>query len=353
MFKNRASIDRETLLDILNQLDRYQKGGIPPGEALTILKAGTRKANSRRFLQTLQESAAISRGLVEGLAQYPGAFYPFLTDLLRGAEKEDRGLTMLQQCAGFLESITVLDRFGKSALKKVIYYPLVVMFILFFMMAILLINVIPAFEYFFQSFGAELPGLTLGVIALSHWFSNYWWIIIGAVLFIYILWRNIKYKDRWPPLADLSGRLWRRIPVVGAIYAKIALMRFLRTVAFMLAEHKTLPEALSAAAVAVDPPYDRALQRVQTQICGGQSLMEALQQEGLFDRQIIEAASIGERTQTLAAVFDVLADQYQHPLKSPLLARHLEVILMVLVILVVGICVIAMYLPIFKLSASV
>jgi type IV pilus assembly protein PilC len=81
--------------------------------------------------------------------------------------------------------------------------------------------------------------------------------------------------------------------------------------------------------------------------------MASLRKENLFPRQLIEAATVGERTQTLAAVFDVLADRYQRELQSPLLARSLEVFLMVLLAVLVGILVIAMYLPIFVLASAV
>lgn len=350
MFKRHASTDRERFLDLLHQLDRYQTGGVPPGEALAILKTGPGPTDSRRFLQTLQDSYAKSRGLADGLAQYPRVFYPFLTDLVRRAEQDHRGPAMLQQCVAFLERITILDPQNKQSIKAVIDYPLMMAVVLFLLMAMLLIFVIPTFEEMFQSFGANLPDLTLSVIALSHGFSDYWWVALGVILILYFLWRSAKNK--WPVLAPFSGRFWRWMPVIGTIYARIALMRFLRTVAFMLAANRTLPDALSAAAIVVDPPYDQALQRVRTQALSGQSLADALRKETLFDRQIIEAAAVGERTHTLSAVFDVLADQYQRQLQSPLLARRLEVILMILLATVVGVFMIAMYLPLFKLAGS-
>lgn len=349
MFKRDASIDRETLLDLLQQLGRYQTGGVSPTDALTILKAGPRRAGSKRFLQTLQDSAEKTQGFAEGLAQYPRTFYPFLTDLLWVAEKEARGSAMLAQCVAFLEGITVLDRPGRNALKRVTYYPFIMAFFLFLLISMMLIFVIPTFEDFFHSFGAELPDLTRGVIALSGWFSHYWWGVVGGILLVPILWRSAK--DRWPVLAPLSGRFWRQVPVVGGIYIHIALMRFLRTVAFMRTANQSLPDALAAAAVVVDPPYAQALHRVRTHVLGGQSLAEALRKETLFSPPIIAAAAVGERTQNLAAVFDVLADQHQRQLQSPLLARSIEVILMVLLAVTVGLFVIAMYLPIFKLGS--
>ena len=354
MFKRDASIDRETLIDLLQQLDQYQTGGVPPDDALAILKAGPQRTGSKRLLQTLQDSDAKSQGLADGLAQYPRVFYPFLTEVLRDAEKEDRGPALLQQCSAFLANITVLDRSGRNALKRVTYYPLIMGVFLFLLVSMLMVFVIPTFEDFFQGLGLELPALTRSVIAFSNGFSNYWWGIVGAILLINLLWRSAK--DRWPVLAPFSGRLWRRVPLFGPIYAKIALMRFLRTVAFLLKTKRSLLDALAAAAVVVDPPYAQALHRVRTQVLGGQSLTEALmasqRQERLFPPQIIEAVAVGERTGTLAAVFDVLADQYQRQLQSPLLVRSLEVFLMVLLAVTVGIFVIAMYLPIFLLGSA-
>ena len=350
MFKRDASIDRETLLDLLQQLGRYQTGGVPPADALAILKAGPRRASAKRFLQTLQDSAAKTQGFAEGLAQYPRTFYPFLTNLLRVAEQEARGPAMLAQCVAFLESITVLDRPGKNTLKRVIYYPLVITFFLLLLISMMLIFVIPTFQDLFHGFGRELPVLTQGVIALSDWFSHYWWGVVGVILLVPVLWRSAK--NRWPVLAPLSGRFWRRVPVVGMIYTTLAQMRFLRTVAFMLTANRSLPDALMAAAVVVDPPYAQALHRVQTHVLSGRSLAEALRKENLFDQPIIQAAG-GERHPTLATVFDILADQYQRQLQSPLLVRYLEMVLMVLLAGTVGLFVIAMYLPIFKLGSAV
>lgn len=350
-----ASLERETLVDLLNQLEQYRAGGVSAPDALAILNAGAPRAEVRRLLQRLQDSVAKSPGLAAGLAHYPRVFYPFLTELLREAEQDGRGPDQLQHCATYLAGILVLDRAGRNALKRVTYYPLILGVLLFLLMMMLTTFVVPTFEDLFHGFGGELPALTRGVIALAAWLSGYGWAVLVGIFLLHLLWRSAR--DRWPVLAPLSGRLWRRVPVLGSIYARTALLRFLRTVAFMLKAHRSLPDALTAAAVVVAPPYAQALSRVRARVQSGASLTEALmaalRKENLFPRQVIEAAAVGERTQTLAAVFDVLADRYQWELQSPRLARSLEVFLMVLLAILVGIFVIAMYLPIFMLGSAI
>lgn len=355
MFNRTASLERETLIDLLNQVEQYRAGGVPAVDALAILKAGSPRAEVRRCLQTLQDSAANSPGFADGLTHYPRVFYPFLTEMLREAEQDGRGPALLQQCTTYLAGILVLDRSGRNALKSVTYYPLIMGFLLFLLVALLMIFVVPTLEDLFRDFGGELPALTRGVIAFAEWFSGYGWGVLGIMLLIHLLWRSAR--ARWPALAPLSGRLWRRVPVFGSIYARTAQLRLLRTVAFMLKANRRLPDALAAAEVVVAPPYAQALSRVRAQVLGGSSLTEALRaslrKENLFPQPLIEAATVGERTQTLAAVLDVLADRYQRELQSPLLARSLEVFLMVLLAVLVGIVVIAMYLPIFVLASAV
>ncbi|HET8702196.1 MAG TPA: type II secretion system F family protein, partial [Nitrococcus sp.] len=220
--------------------------------------------------------------------------------------------------------------------------------------AILLIFVVPQFEELFRGFGADLPSFTLLVIHISDAFQHYWWLIIGglgaaAVAFL-------QAHKRSPRVAHAVDRLSLRIPVIGAILRKAALARFARTLATMFAAGVPLVDALESVAGATgNRVYGQAVRAMREEVASGQQLQWAAGRTTLFPHMVVQMIAIGEEAGSLDAMLAKVADFYEEEVDNAIdsLSSLLEPLIMVILGVLVGGLVIAMYLPIFKLGSVV
>jgi type IV pilus assembly protein PilC len=214
--------------------------------------------------------------------------------------------------------------------------------------------VIPAFKELFSSFGADLPAPTLLVIAMSDFFVAYWYAIfgtlIGSVFFFFFSWKRSK------KMQFAMDRLFLKVPVFGEIVRKATMARWARTLATMFAAGVPLVEALdSVAGAAGNQVYFLATKKIQQEIATGTSLTVAMQNSGVFPNMVLQMTAIGEEAGSLDAMLSKIADFYEQEVDDAVaaLSSLMEPMIMVVLGVLIGGLVIAMYLPIFKLGQVV
>jgi len=217
-----------------------------------------------------------------------------------------------------------------------------------------MIFVIPAFKDLFSSFGADLPTPTLVVMAMSDIFVEWWWAIFGSIgfgiwFFFYTWKRSVSFQAT-------MDRLLLKIPVFGELVRKATIARFARTMATMFAAGVPLVEALdSVAGASGNRVYYDATKRIQSEISTGTSLTVAMQNTDVFPNMVLQMTAIGEESGALDSMLSKVADFYEGEVDDAVeaLSSLMEPIIMVVLGVLIGGLVIAMYLPIFKLGQIV
>jgi type IV pilus assembly protein PilC len=257
---------------------------------------------------------------------------------------------MLDKLATYKEKVEAL----KAKVKKALFYPIAVLVVAFVVTVILLVFVVPQFQELFESFGADLPAMTVFVINLSEFMQQWWWVIAGALSgAVYML---IRIKKTSPKVQEWFDRTALKAPVVGEIATKSAIARFSRTLETMSAAGVPLVEAMDSVAGACgNIIYYRASLRIRDEVSQGTQLQTAMRNTGLFPNMAIQMVSIGEEAGSLDAMLAKVADFYENEVDNAVdaLTSLLEPIIMSVLGVLVGGLIIAMYLPIFKLGAVV
>jgi len=219
---------------------------------------------------------------------------------------------------------------------------------------ILLVFVVPVFAELFASFGADLPSFTLMVIGMSEWMQANWYYIVGIiVVFVKVFG---YFKKRSPAFNHFLDRTLLKLPIVGVILNKSAIARFARTLSTMSAAGVPLVEALESVAGACgNIIYAEAVMKMREEVSMGQRLQAAMATTGLFPHMVQQMIAIGEEAGSMDAMLAKVADFYDEEVDNLVdnLSSLMEPIIMVVLGILVGGLIVAMYLPIFKLGAAV
>jgi len=224
----------------------------------------------------------------------------------------------------------------------------------FVVVAVIMLFVVPAFKSVFASFGADLPGPTLMVMAISEFFVSYWYLIFGGIgmtfYFFMQAWR------RSVPMQILMDRAVLKLPIFGPVIRKATVARWLRTLSTMFAAGVPLVEALdSVGGAAGNYVYLMATKRIQQEVSTGTNLTLSMQNANVFPNMVLQMASIGEESGALDSMLAKAADIYEREVDDAVdgLASMMEPLIMVVLGTIIGGLVVAMYLPIFKLGQVV
>src|SRR5712671_7323914 len=217
-----------------------------------------------------------------------------------------------------------------------------------------MIFVIPAFKSVFASFGADLPGPTLVVMAISEYFVQYWWligIVVGGGIY--------GFLEAWKRSLSVQifmDRLSLKLPIFGDVIRKSTIARWTRTLSTMFAAGVPLVEALdSVGGAAGNYVYLMATREIQRKVSTGTSLTASMQESNVFPNMVVQMVSIGEESGSLDSMLGKVADFFEAEVDDAVdaLTSLMEPMIMVVLGVLIGGMVIAMYLPIFKLGQAV
>jgi len=220
-------------------------------------------------------------------------------------------------------------------------------------MTILLLYVVPQFKQVFAQFGADLPAFTLIVVGASEFMTSWWWlimIVIAATIFGFMF----MYR-RTPALVEWLDRLMLRLPVLGQVLHNSAIARFSRTLALTFKAGVPLVDALETVGPATGSiVYEKATRRIRDDVSVGYPLNVAMRQTNLFPNMVMQMTAIGEESGALDTMLFKLADFYEQEVDNTVdaLTSLLEPFIIVFIGILIGAMVVAMYLPIFKLAAT-
>jgi type IV pilus assembly protein PilC len=332
------------------QLATMLKAGVPLLQAFDIVGKGHSNPAVGKLLMDIKNEVEIGNSLTTAFRKYPLYFDALFCNLVGAGEQAGILDSLLDRLATYKEKILAI----KSKIKAALFYPISIIVVAFIITAIIMIFVIPAFKELFSNFGANLPAPTLFVMAISDIFVQWWWLIFGSVgfgvWFFFYTWKRSK------KMQIVMDRLFLKVPIFGPLIRKATIARWTRTLSTMFAAGVPLVEALdSVAGAAGNDVYYEATKKIQQEVSAGISLTVAMTNTNVFPNMVIQMVSIGEESGSLDGMLSKVADFFEQEVDDAVeaLASLMEPMIMVVLGVLIGGMVIAMYLPIFKMGQAV
>lgn len=326
--------------------------GLPLVQCLDILSGQQTNKIFAGVLRDVKNSVEQGASFSDALRKHPKVFDELFVNLVHAGEVGGILDTIMQRLSVYLEKRQKLVRQVRGAMV----YPSIVIVIAGGVMTVLLTFVIPAFERMFADFGGgkdALPKLTQIIVAMSHGFVSYLPFIVVALLigtgsFIYF------YRTPGGKRAVHSALL--KAPIMGPVLRKIAVARFTRTLGTLLQSGVPILDALDICArTSGNVVIESGIQHVRTKISEGKNMAEPLSETKVFPDMVVQMIAVGEQTGALDQMLNKIADFYEEETDIAVAAMTsaIEPILMVGVGGMVGVVLIAMYLPIFSLAGNI
>ena len=332
------------------QLATMMKAGVPLLQSFDIVGKGHSNPSMAKLIMDLRLDIETGTSLNNAFRKYPLYFDPLFCNLVGAGEQAGILEDLLTRLAIYKEKTLAM----KSKIKSALMYPVSILAIAFIVTAVIMIWVVPAFKQVFSSFGADLPTPTLVVMAISEFFVAWWWAIFGSIggtlYFFFQAWQRSPKVQRFMDVTLLKA------PIFGNVIRKAAIARWTRTLATMFAAGVPLVEALdSVGGAAGNAVYLEATRKIQNEVSTGTSLTAAMQNANVFPSLVTQMVAIGEESGALDAMLGKVADFFEEEVDEAVagLASLMEPLIMVVLGVLIGGLVIAMYLPIFKLGSVV
>ena len=323
--------------------------GLPLVQALDILAQQTENKILAGVTRQVVYDVESGQTLADALRKHPKAFSDLYVNMVAAGEAGGILDTILQRLAQFLEKNDAIVRKVKGAMV----YPAVILTVAVVAVAVLLIFVIPTFQNMFASVNLELPLPTRIVIGASNVLKGYWWAIIG-VIGISVFGITRYYKTA-PGRLQIDGLLLR-FPVLGDVLRKSAVSRFTRTLGTLISSGVSILDGLEITArTAGNMVIHNAVMESRQSIASGDTIAAPLQRSKVFPPMVISMIAVGEQTGGLDEMLSKIADFYDEEVDAAVgtLLSLMEPIMIVVLGVVVGGMVVAMYLPIFDMVNAV
>ncbi len=323
--------------------------GLPLVQALDILAQQTDNKNLSDVTKQVVYDVESGNTLADALAKHKNAFSQLFVNMVAAGEAGGILDTILLRLAAFLEKNDAIIRKVKGAM----IYPGVIFSVAGGAIVILLVFVIPTFQSMFASVNLELPLPTKIVIAMSQILQDFWYVMIGGAVGLYFLIRWYYGTDGGKLVID---RIMLNFPVLGDLLRKSAVSRFTRTLGTLLASGVSILEGLEITArTAGNRVIHDAVMESRGSIAGGETIAGPLEKSGVFPPMVTSMIAVGEATGGLDEMLSKIADFYDDEVDAAVgaLLSLMEPIMIVVLGVVVGGMIMAMYLPIFDMVNAV
>lgn len=349
-FKFNKKIKPAEISQFTRQLATMVTAGVPLVQSFDIVAKGTDSVPFKNLILSIKTEIEAGRSFSEALKKFPLYFDDLFCNLIHAGETSGSLDQMLDRIATYKEKSEAL----KGKLKKAILYPTAVLMIALSVSLILLIFVVPQFEQLFKSFGAQLPAFTLLIINISNVLQARWPIFIAGGVGCVFLFKYFKKTSK--PFREFLDKSILKMPIIGNIIHKAAVARYARTLSTTFAAGVPLTEALEAVAGASgNVVYSEAILNIRNEVITGSQIQAAMRNTQIFPNMVVQMVAIGEESGSLDAMLTKVANIYEEEVDVAVdgLSSLLEPLIMVILGIIVGSLVIAMYLPIFKMGSIV
>ncbi len=321
--------------------------GIPLIPCLGALRDQTESPELARAIGEIRQRVQDGQSLSGSMSKFPHIFSNIMISLVRAGESGGFLELSLERIAIQMDKDAELRQKVRSAFV----YPVLVISLAVLIVAFVLLFVIPVFSQVYQSAGLDLPGTTKALIAISNFFVVFWWAVALVIVAIALGLRAWARSERGRPKADA---LKIKAPLFGMLIRKIAIARSIRVLGTLVSTGVPLVQALEdAARVAGNYIIESALRFAILRVTEGDKLAQPLEQSGEFPAMVIQMVAAGEESGDLGGMMNKVADFYDRDVEYTVkrLTTAMEPLLTIVLGGIVGFVAIAMYMPIFNLTA--
>jgi type IV pilus assembly protein PilC len=329
------------------ELSSLLQAGINLKSSFELIMADQQKDKDKELYKSIQDAVLGGTTFSQALQQ-TGKFSLYEVYSLQIGEETGKLIEVLQDLAKFYQNKIKQRRKIVSALT----YPCVVLSSSLGAVFFMLKFVVPMFGDVFKRFGGHLPWITEKIIGISNAMeNNFWRFVILLLMFVaFILFTRKTEKFR-----EIFSKLLLRTPLIGNLVQKIYLARFCNSMRLLINAKLPLLRAIALIRQMIRYyPIESSLQKVEDDIMNGKSLHESLQQFKVYPSKMIQLVKVGEETNQLDYFFGKISEQYIEEVeyKTSTLSSMMEPLIIIFLGVIVGIILIAMYLPLFQMSNS-
>ena len=349
LFSGATAIKTRDVVIFTRQFATMINAGLPLVQSLDILAKQTENKALSDVTRAVVYDVESGHTLADAFAKHPKAFPDLYVNMVAAGEAGGILDTILLRLATFLEKSDALVRKVKGAMV----YPAVIFAVAGIAIAVLLIFVIPTFQSMFASVKMELPLPTRIVIGASQLLIHWWWMIILVAVGAVFLFRRYYATPNGRKQVDAA---MLRAPVLGDLLRKSAVSRFTRTLGTLISSGVSILDGLEITAkTAGNRVIHDAVMESRQSIAGGETIAAPLEKSKVFPPMVISMIAVGESTGGLDEMLSKIADFYDEEVDVAVsaLLSLMEPIMIVVLGVVVGGMVVAMYLPIFDMVNAV
>lgn len=340
-----GGVSAKKLCTFTRQLSTLQDAGLPILRSLRILEGQAKPGALKNSLIGVIDDVEGGNTLSEAMAKQPKCFDNLYVNMVKAGEAGGALEVILQRLAEFKERAQSL----KKKVQGAMIYPCAVIFVAVAIVTFIMISIIPKFKVIFEGFDIKLPVITEYLILCSDIVANYWY-LIPAVPFS--MWLFIKIVKKNKMGAFIVDKVFLKVPILGKIIEKSIVARTARTLGTLIASGVPILEGLLIARdTAGNEVFIRAYQHIYTAIREGESMAVPLKETRVVDDMVVNMVDVGEETGALDNMLYKVADVYDEEVSVLVdgLISILEPLMVVVLGLIVGFIVIALFMPLIEL----
>ena len=344
--------DKVTTKDVslaTRQLATMIDAGLPIVQCLDILAQQSESRLLCKTIGTVKQDVEGGSTLADALGKHPKIFDDLYVNMVEAGEAGGLLNTILNRIALFIEKSNRL----KKKVKGAMIYPCAIVGVAVIVVAVLMIFVIPVFAELYGGMGKALPLPTQVCIDISNWFVAYWYVLIAAAVGAFMAF-SFYYKT---PLGRMNiDSLMLRMPIIGDLLRKVAVARFSQNMSLLLSSGVPILDGLALCAkTAGNKVVEKAILESRVSISQGKTVAEPLRDSKIFPPLVCQMVAVGESTGGLDTMLKKVAELYEEEVDDAVnnLTAMMEPMIMVVLGVVLGGLVIAMYLPIFQMGSLV
>lgn len=342
-------VSSQHIIDFTYQLAALVKAGVPIMSSLYLLEEQADSNKLKKIIAGLASQLREGNLLSQALARYPRTFSTTYCQMIKASEATGNLEMALKRMAEYMEK----EQAAQKKAGRALIYPAGVILMAIGAFCVLTIMVLPTLAKLFRSLGAELPGITRTLLAMSSFFSHYGFLIVGVLVGLIVL---VYLMYRLPFGKEFCDTFVLKIPMFGRIIIQRNLGRFCITSSMLLSAGLPIPVILEVATNTLSNTFvRRKLSEVRKNLLQGQSLSQSMEKNTVFPHLLVEMASVGEATGTLDSTFSSLGEYYERRVEqlTHFLISMIEPALIITVGAIVAFLALSMVMPLFSLYKNI
>ncbi len=318
------------------------QAGVPMKEALQMMTEQTENKWLKRATADVLLNVEKGNTLADSMAAIPDVFPPMLVNMVHAGESSGSLEMSFDRMATHFEKEAKL----KATIHKATIYPIILIFAVVGVVAVMLLYVIPIFIDMFADLDIEMPALTMGVMNLSKWTASHWYLILAVVVAVAVAYRVIYNTEQGRLKIDY---IKMKMPLFGKLTVKSNCAQFARTMSTLMAAGISTTECLETVSkIVTNIHYKNAMMKAREEVMKGIPLSEPLAASEVFPPMVYHMTGIGEETGNMEEMLNKLADYYDEEVEitTQSVLAAMEPLIIVFMALIVGTLVIAVIMPI-------